>query len=209
MPYDEDETEYLVRQARQGDGRAVECLMQRYRARLKQMIRLRMDPRVSARVDPSDVIQDTLTTASQQLDEYLQTQPIPFYPWLRRIAWQKLVNAHERHLDARKRSARQEQPNYGGVSDASAMQIAKLIAGDLTSPSEAAVREETRLRVRAALAELSELDREVLLERYVEQLSVKEIAAGLGSTEAAIHMRHMRALEKLHRLVSGEGLNDD
>jgi RNA polymerase sigma-70 factor (ECF subfamily) len=80
-----------------------------------------------------------------------------------------------------------------------------LIAGDLTSPSGAAVRAETRLRVRAALAELPELDREVLLERYVEQLTVKEIAAGLGTTEAAIHMRHMRALEKLHRLVSDEG----
>lgn len=205
MPYDADETEHLVQQARQGDRRAVECLLQRYRTRLKQMVRLRMDPRVSARVDPSDVIQDALASASQRLDEYLRTQPIPFYPWLRRIAWQKLVHAHERHLDAQKRSARQEKPDYRGVSDASAMQIAKLIAGDLTSPSGAAVRDETRLRVRAALAELSELDREVLLERYVEQLSVKEIAAGLGTTEAAIHMRHMRALEKLHRLVSGEG----
>jgi RNA polymerase sigma-70 factor (ECF subfamily) len=199
------DTERLVEEAERGDNSAIECLLERYRPRLTQMVRLRMDPRIRARVDPSDVIQDALTTACEKLDQYLHTRPIPLYPWLRRIAWEKLVHAHEKHLDAQKRSIRQEQRGHWGISDDSAMQIAALLAGDLTSPSEAAVRNEVRLGVRAALAELSELDREVLLQRYIEQLSAKEIAAGMNTTEAAIHMRHMRALEKLHRLLSGDG----
>ena len=204
MHANRSDSEYLLRAAQQGDSRAIEGLIQEYRPRLVRMVRLRMHPRVRARVDPSDVVQDALAAASGKLDEYLQTEPIPLSPWLRRITWEKLVHAHERHLDAQKRSVRQEKRDRWDLSNESAMQIVRLLAGDLTSPSEAAVRKEMRDRVQTALAELSELDQEVLLQRYVEQLSAREIAAGLGTTEAAINMRHMRALEKLHRLL-GQG----
>lgn len=198
-----EDTEFLVQQARAGDVASVMALMQRHRGRLKQMVRARMDPRVSARVDPSDVIQDALTTASRQLPEYFETPRIPFYPWLRRIAWQKLVHVHEMHLDAAKRSIRREQQTgYWGISDHSASRFAVQLPGNLSTPSAAVVRQEDQHRVRQALALLSEVDREVLVLRYVEQLTIKEIAAVLEISEAAIHMRHMRALRKMHRLLS-------
>jgi RNA polymerase sigma-70 factor (ECF subfamily) len=195
------DTEELIRRAREGDQSAVENLMQRHRKRLRQMIRTRMDPRVVARVDPSDVVQDVLAAAYRGLPRYLESCPIPFYPWLRRIAWQKLVHCHEQHLHATKRSVTREQRGCWGLSDYSAVQLTRAINGRSNSPSKAATRREIHERVQAALDEITKQDREVLLQRYLEQLSAKEIAAVLDTTESAVHMRHMRALRKVHRLL--------
>ena len=63
------------------------------------------------------------------------------------------------------------------------------------------MREELRGRVRSALAELSERDREVLVLRHLEQLSTREIATIIGISEAAVKQRHVRALDRLQRLL--------
>src|SRR5580704_8453320 len=102
----EPDTEELLALAGRGDQGAAEQLLVRHRRRLRQMIAIRLDRRVAARVDPSDVVQEALLEASRKLPEYLRVRPVPFYPWLRRIAWEHLVKAHERHLSARKRSTR-------------------------------------------------------------------------------------------------------
>jgi RNA polymerase sigma-70 factor (ECF subfamily) len=167
-----------------------------------------MDPRVRARVDPSDVVQETLVAASRKMHAYLEHRPLPFYPWLRQIAWEKLVHLHERHLAA-KRSVTREHRAHVGLSDQSAIQLAERLVGTNSSPSVAAVRRELRERVQQALAALSPDDRELLLERYVEQMSSKEIGAVLGISEAAVNMRHMRALERMRRLLASDFAEGD
>ena len=196
------ELETLIERAKAGDATIVGPLLEQCRPRLREMVRLRMDARLGPRVDPSDVIQEAFVTATERLPVYLQDEPIPFYPWLRRIVWQKLVHAREQHLEADKRSVKREQNDHW-VSDASVNCIVRLIDGKLDSPSGAVIRNESRQRVRQVLAQLSEMDREILLQRYVEQLSAKEIAAGLGISEAAVYMRHVRALERLRSLLGG------
>jgi RNA polymerase sigma-70 factor (ECF subfamily) len=166
------------------------------------MVRLRMDPRMRGRIDPSDVVQETLAAASQRLSKYAAEQPLPFYPWLRQIAWEKLVHLHDRHLRAAKRSVAREQFFRPEISDESALEIAQWFAGRMSSPSAEAVREELRARVRQALEALSAEDREILLQRYLEQLSSKEIGAILGISEAAVNMRHMRALKRMRRMLA-------
>lgn len=176
-------------------------LLEQHRARLKQMVKLRMDPRVQARVDPSDVVQEAFITASQQWREYLQTQPIPVYPWLRRIAWQTLLHVHERHLDAARRSVRREQRGPWRANDESTMQVVKLLTAGTSTPSASMEKKERQQRVRQALEQMRYGDREVLLQRYAEQLSLKEIAAVLGINEAAAYKRHARALERLREIL--------
>jgi RNA polymerase sigma-70 factor (subfamily 1) len=142
------------------------------------------------------------------LSDYLERRPLPFYPWLRRFAWEHLVKLHQRHLGARKRSARREEAQALALPDDSALELARRLADPGTSPSNRLVREELRDRVRAALAQLPEGDREVLVLRYLEQLSVAEIAAVLGASEGAVKMRRTRALERLCGLLGvrpGEG----
>lgn len=209
MREQEVDTNELVNRAQRGDVAAIAGLLHQHRRRLKRMISARLDPRVSRRIDASDVVQDALATAAGQLTDYLQTRPIPFYPWLRRIAWQKLVHAHERHLDAEKRSVRRERCDYWGISDLSASRLIRQLdhlPGGVSSPSALAVRQERQQRVREALESLGETDREVLVQRYVEQMSMQEIGASLGLSEEAVQMRHLRALRKLNRRFSEESM---
>src|SRR3954468_22002925 len=102
------DTKELLRQAGRGDPSARQQLLARPRDRLRRMVAVRLDPRLAARVDPSDVVQEALLDAAQKLDGYIRTRPVPFYPWLRRLAWEHLVKLHERHLRAGKRSVLRE-----------------------------------------------------------------------------------------------------
>jgi RNA polymerase sigma-70 factor (ECF subfamily) len=195
-------TDELLRQASRGDPAARQQLLARHRDRLRRMVAVRLDPRLAARVDPSDVVQEALLVAAQKLSGYLEQRPVPFYPWLRRLAWEHLVKLHERHVQTRKRSVLQEEPGILALPEDSAVLLAQRLAGSATNPSQRLVRRELQERVRAALARLSATDREVLVLRYLEQLSTAEIAAVLGIGEGAVKMRHRRALDRLSRLLS-------
>src|SRR5262249_42289969 len=91
---DEREDEELIARAARGDPTARESLLDRHRDRLRTMIAVRMDRRLAARVDPSDVVQESLAEAACHLTDYLLRRPLPFYPWLRQIAWEQLIMLH-------------------------------------------------------------------------------------------------------------------
>jgi RNA polymerase sigma-70 factor (ECF subfamily) len=86
-----DETQRLLERAQEGDQAAFEALFQRHRSKLRRAIALRMDRRVAARVDASDVLQDTYLEAFKRLPKYLQQQGMPFYLWLCWIAREKVL----------------------------------------------------------------------------------------------------------------------
>ncbi|HTK78727.1 MAG TPA: RNA polymerase subunit sigma, partial [Gemmataceae bacterium] len=88
------DSEELLRRAGGGDEPARQQLLARYRDRLRRMVAVHLDPRLAARLDPSDVVQDALLDAAGKLSHYLRTRPVPFYPWLRRLAWEHLVKLH-------------------------------------------------------------------------------------------------------------------
>lgn len=71
--------ERLLERAARGDSRAIDELLSGQRTRLRQMVNVRMDARLQARIDPSDVVQEALMVASQKLEGYLESQPVPFY----------------------------------------------------------------------------------------------------------------------------------
>jgi RNA polymerase sigma-70 factor (ECF subfamily) len=204
MPPANPDTEQLIEQASQGDASARQKLLVRHRDRLRKMIRVRMDRRLAARVDPSDVVQEALTDAARKLSDYLRRRPLPFYPWLRRLAWERLVKLHRRHIRARVRSVTREDPGALALPDESVLELARRLIAPGSSPSQHAVQQELRGRVQSALARLSEADREVLVMRYLEGLSNGEIGAALGIREGAVKMRHLRALERVRGLLSGE-----
>jgi RNA polymerase sigma-70 factor (ECF subfamily) len=204
MTSEESGTTALIERAARGDERARHQLLEGHRARLRRMVALRLDRRVAARVDPSDVVQEALLDAARNLDDYLRQPPLPFYPWLRQFAWERLIDEHRKHLHARRRSVALEAVPPSSVLDQSATLVtARLLAGG-TSPSWCMIRDELRHRVRASLAAMLPHDREVIVLRYLEQLSLAEIAATLGISEGAVKSRHMRALLRLRALLDGD-----
>jgi RNA polymerase sigma-70 factor, ECF subfamily len=204
----EVDTDWLVEQARLGDAEARTGLMERHRARLRQMVSLRLDPRLAARVDPSDVVQEALAAAYPRLDDYLRDPPLPFYPWLRQFAWDCLVDLHRKHVTARRRSVTREEISTPGLSSESVLRLSQRLMSPGSSPSNHVIRQELRDRLQAALAKLSPNDREVLVMRNLEQMPAVEIAALLGVKEGTVRVRHLRALERLRALLDLEGEED-
>jgi RNA polymerase sigma-70 factor (ECF subfamily) len=194
-----DVTEELLARATAGDEEARQQLLAQHRDRLCRMVALRLDRRVAARIDPSDVVQEALLEASQRLSDYLRKRPIPFYPWLRQLAWERLVKLHQRHLQAQKRTVTREEIPPAGPE--LAITLAQRLVAPGSSPSKHVVLEEMRLRVRDTLKQLPERDREVLVLRFLEQLSTNEIAAVLKITPGAVKLRQLRALERLRTLL--------
>jgi RNA polymerase sigma-70 factor (ECF subfamily) len=202
------DTEHLLERAAAGDGAARDQLLQRHRRRLARMVAVRFDPRLAARADPSDVVQETLAEAAANLDRYLRERPLPFYPWLRRLAQRRLIDLHRRHLQARRRSVTREE-GPPGLPDHSALALANRLFARTSSPSAGLRRQERRDRVRAALAALPEQDREILVLRILEALPTRETAAVLGISEGAVRSRQVRALDRLKVLLGPDFLEGE
>ena len=204
MSHSDPETSELVRRTGVGDQSAREMLLSRHRDRLRRMVAFRMDRRLVARVDPSDVVQNALAEATRRLPGYLEDQPLPFYPWLRKITWEQLVRIHERHLYAQKRTVAREQGWQPYLPDDSVMELAERVGSVGGSPSAQLMRQELHHRLRASLDRLSSSDREMVLMRYLEHLSIRDIAAELEIQEGAVKARCFRAVRRLHTLLENE-----
>jgi RNA polymerase sigma-70 factor (ECF subfamily) len=195
------DTDVLVDRAVKGDQAAAEELFARHRDRLRRMIVVRMDRRLAARLDPSDVVQETLAEAAQKLADYARERPLPFYPWLRRLAWERLVRLHRHHVRSQKRSVTREENLEMPLPDESVARLADRLVTDGTSPTARLVFREMLDRVQSALAQLTSSDRDTLVLRHLEQLSTAEAAEVLGVSPAAFKTRHFRAIRRLHRLL--------
>jgi RNA polymerase sigma-70 factor (ECF subfamily) len=200
-----DETQKLLERAKGGDQTAFDDLFQRHRAKLRRVIAFRMDRRVAARVDASDVLQDTYMEAYRRLQKYLQQPGMPFYFWLCWIAREKVVALHRRHLGAEKRAMTHEASLL--PVDSSATFVSLVVAGREPSPSQALAKAELAERLRMALGQLDNDERDLVLWRHFEQLSARDMAQLLQISEAAASKRYIRALEHLRAILLGLGVS--
>jgi RNA polymerase sigma-70 factor (ECF subfamily) len=169
------------------------------------VVELRLDPALARRVDASDIVQDVLLEANRRLRDYLRDPTMPFHLWLRHLAKDRLIDAHRFHRKAQRRSLDREQGNAppAWAAESSVQLIAQLLDSERT-PASAAVQQELERRLQAAVAELDEPDREVILMRHYEGLANQEVAAALNLSEAAASMRYLRALRRLRASLTGE-----
>ena len=107
---------------------------------MRRAIALRMDRRVAARVDASDVVQETYLEAFKRLPKYLQQQRMPFYLWLRWIAREKVLALHRRNLGAKKRAVTYEVPLL--PVDSSVTFVCAVLAAHDPTPSQALAKAE-------------------------------------------------------------------
>jgi RNA polymerase sigma-70 factor (ECF subfamily) len=203
VPKSKPDSDELLDLAASGDRDAIHQLFVRHRPRLRQMVSARLNLHLARRVDPSDIVQESLADAAQKLSEYLETRPIPFYPWLRQFAWERLVRAYRRHVLAQRRSVHREQNLDILLSDQSATVLADRFLASDTNPLERLARSERRLAITKLMAQLPFEDRELVVLRFIEQLSPAEVGAVLGISEAAAKMRQLRVVRRL-RAAMGE-----
>ncbi|RCS52938.1 RNA polymerase factor sigma-70 [Bremerella cremea] len=204
-----DKTQQLLDGARNGDTSARDALLQRHRDSLRRMIEMRLDRRIQQRVDASDIVQEVLVDANRRLVDYLENPKMPFHLWLRHMAKDRIIDAHRRHRVSGKRSVDREQNlNVGFNMDQSSVDLAAQLCDHNATPGAAATMQELHIRFQAAIEELEDQDREVVIMRHFEQLSNQDVAAALDLTPAAASMRYLRAIRRLRSLL-GPTAHDD
>jgi RNA polymerase sigma-70 factor (ECF subfamily) len=180
-----------------GEQQALAELFSQHRDPLRRMVALRLDQRLNGRVSPSDVLQEAYLDALQRLPHLRAKPDLPLYGWLRQIVGQRLIELHRQHLGAQRRAAGQEVSLDQPAPAVRSQSLAAQLAGQLTSPSQAALRNEACAQLEAALERLEPLDREILALRHFEELSNNEVAAVLGIQKGAASKRYVRALARL------------
>jgi RNA polymerase sigma-70 factor, ECF subfamily len=199
---DSTATRALLDDIRRGDAQALEALLQRHRPELRDFIESHFDPRLRARVDPSDVVQDTQMELVRRMDDFLTHQPMPFRLWLRKKAIDRLLNLRRDHLTRARRSVAREQV----FPDRSSLLVARPLLARGPSPSQQLLARELAERVSRAVARLADADREILLLRHAEDLPFEEIGCLLDIEPAAARKRFGRALIRLQKVLRDEGL---
>jgi RNA polymerase sigma-70 factor, ECF subfamily len=188
----------LIERARVGDREARSALFAQHRERLRRMVEMRLDARLQARLDASDVVQDAYVEVVERLDDYLGDPKLPLFLWLRLVVGERLQKLHRHHLGTQMRDAGREVSLYrGALPAASSAALAAQLLGKYTSPTQAAVRAERILRMQEALNTLDPVDREIVSLRHFEELSAAEAAQVLGIEESAALKRIKQVLADL------------
>lgn len=210
MTDEPSEIDELLHRAAAGDQDALAEAFNRFRSRLKRMVRLRLDRRLQGRVDPSDVLQEAYLDLAKRASDYLAHPALPFFLWLRLLTGQRLLAIHRQHLRAKMRAVGQEIAlQHGAMPQATSASLAAQLLGKLSTPSHAAMRAEMQHRLQAALNSMDAIDREVLVLRHFEELSNDETAEILGLQKSAASNRYVRALKRLRSILqSMPGFSD-
>jgi RNA polymerase sigma-70 factor, ECF subfamily len=177
--------------------------LEAYRPYLMVLARLHLDARLRSKIDPADLVQQTLLQATPAVVSLRgRGQPV-VAAWLRRILARVLADTL-RHFEADKRAVELERSLEADL-DRSASGLAGWLAADDTSPSERAVRNEELFRLAAALEALPEAQREVVVLKHLRGRTLQEIAEETGRSVAAVAGLLRRGLEGLrHSMTPGE-----
>lgn len=193
----EDEQIWSERLAGGGEE-SLDQVFQHYRPRLETMIRFRISPALSSRMDVQDVLQEAFLVIRERVTEYQQRHVVSAFVWMRQLTLQKLVDLQRYHFGQKRDPNREFRPD-----DASAVySISRSLVSTDTSPTGVARRNEELERLRVALDEINPTDQEVVALRHFEQLSNRETAQALGISEKAASNRYVRALAQLKKLLS-------
>jgi len=177
--------------------------LERYRGYLRLLAGLQMDERLRGKMDPSDLVQQTMLKAHQALGQFRGQSGAEQAAWLRQILANTLANA-VRDFGRAKRDVALERSLQAAVEDSSA-RLEAWLAADQSSPSQQAERNEQLLKLAEALAELPDDQREALLLRHCHGWQVAEIGKHLGRTRPAVASLLRRGLKQLREhLRSGE-----
>ncbi len=177
----------LIDRARGGDPAALGELLQNYRGYLWGLADRMLDDRAAARLDASDIVQQTCLSVHKQITEFEGQDPAQFAAWLRQIHERNIRNAARNQLHAGKRAIDREKR----VSDGD------VHAARQATASQQVVRSEESARLTRAIALLPPHEQEALRRRYLDGESMVEIAAAMGLTKDALIWLMKRAMTSL------------
>jgi RNA polymerase sigma-70 factor (ECF subfamily) len=181
-------------QARTGDSAALGRLLDQHRLYLAVIARVQLDRGLQAKVDASDVVQETFLEAHRDFPQFRGETVGELVAWLRQILTRNLANQARHYRDTRRRDVRREQglgATPGGSADGPAATI--------STPSQTAGRREALDLLADALVRLPDDYRQVIILRNLEELSFAEVAERMGKTVDSVKKLWARGLVHLRK----------
>ena len=170
-----------------------------YRDYLLLLARAQLNPRLRGRLDPSDIVQQTLLEAHRDASQFRGQTAAELAAWLRMMLARNLANAARDHTRDRRDVARER--SLSAALDESSARLEAFLAAEQSSPSQRANRDEELRRLATALATLADGQREAVELRHLHGWPLAEIAAHLGRTPAAVAGLLHRGLAELRTLL--------
>lgn len=199
-----DKSQYIqnvLSKAKAGDTTCVGELLGVYRDYLLGIAVAKLDPRVRARCNPSDVVQETLMEAFRDFHQFRGGLEREFLAWIRQILSNNLARVVELHVLTDKRDLRRERPIEQAVAGESKLERRDYwLTAEGQSPSSVLQKKEQLATVLERINKLPAHYRDVLLLRHIEELSFDDVADRLGKSAGAVRMIWLRALEQLREL---------
>jgi RNA polymerase sigma-70 factor, ECF subfamily len=183
-------------------GRETDPALERYRGYLHVLARLRLGRRLRGRLDPSDLVQQTLLKAHQASDRCKALDDAARGAWLRRILNNTIVDEVRRHGRG-KRDAGRERSILASL-DESSIRLEAWFQADQSSPSQHAIRQEQLLALGEALESMPEDQRRAIELHHLDGDSLAEVAARMGRSEASVAGLLRRGLRNLHERLKRE-----
>ncbi len=197
----------LLQLAKDGDTASLEILFNRYLPRLTRLASKQLDPRLTKRIDVTDVIQEVMYEFSKRIHEYMQEQRIGLFQWLCFLTKQKVAEFERHHIHAQIRDVRREVPLHKYSAGNSSVALAAHLISQISSPSSVVGKEEISRMVHQAIEKLDADGREAIVLRHINQMKSDQAAELLGITQAAFRQRYFRALKQLKKILNASGLS--
>jgi RNA polymerase sigma-70 factor (ECF subfamily) len=181
--------------------------VQQYQSYLYLLARSHIGTRHQAKIDPSDIVQQTLLDAHQKQAQFRGGNEAEWMAWLKQILANNLADA-VRGLARAKRDVSRERSLDEQVGD-SFTRVDGWLAAAQPSPSQQAVRSEELLRLANVLTSLPEAQREAIVLHHLQGLPLADVAAQLNKTPAAVAGLLHRGLKRLRELLSAGETSGD
>lgn len=174
--------------------------LESFREYLRVLARLQIDPRLRSKLDPSDVVQETLLKAHERQDQFRGTTNAELFAWLRQILANQLAEGLRRYT-RQARDVNRERSLEAAVEESSA-RLERWLTSEQAESDQRVLHEEQLIRLGEALAGLPEDQRTAVELRYLQKEPVARVAELLGRTEASVSGLLRRGLERLRERLA-------
>jgi RNA polymerase sigma-70 factor (ECF subfamily) len=197
----------LLLLAKKGERQAVGQLLEHFRSYLKLIASHEIGSKLGAKLDASDVVQDTFLDAHRYFENFQGESVTQFTAWLRAVMAGVMANTMRRYLGTKARDIRLEKQLAADLDNSAAM-LSELLVASISSPSQNIMRDEQTLQLAQALSNLSFDYQSVLTLRHIEGLTFPQIATRLNRSVDSVEKLWLRAIVQLRKSFTPQEQTD-